>query len=328
MTGDLSKFIAQHRPQVEEALAKYLPVSSRPCTAEFNDAVRYAVFPGGKRWRPMLTLLGALAVGGGVEESLPAAAAVEFLHTSSLVLDDLPAMDDAELRRARATLHIAFGEGTALLAALALLNQSYALFIEACRRSGAPEALARLIAEAVECVGADGMIGGQVADLESRHSVRGLVGLESRSLKTTALTRLMMVAGAVVAGASDAQLAALSKYGECFGMAYQICDDLLDELGRSDLTGKPARQDQRHLRPSFVAEFGSEGAYRMVLDLLDDAKEAVRAQFFRRHEAALLADATELITQDIKRVGADGELVHSESLGAGGEGLWPVACNL
>ena len=146
------------RELIEDALQDFLPLSRLESAARLNDAIHYAVFPGGKRMRPLLTLLGARIAGVPLDDALPAACAVEFLHTSSLIFDDLPSMDDAALRRGSATLHLVFGEDIALLAALALLNQAYALFgSNTC-----------LLAEAVACIGSNGMIGGQALDLAGK----------------------------------------------------------------------------------------------------------------------------------------------------------------
>src|SRR5262245_58264083 len=251
MFDRLTNFIAGAMPMIEAALEQSLPLSARHGAERLNEALRAAVFPGGKRWRPILTLLGTMTAGGSAQSALPIACAIEFLHTSSLILDDLPAMDDAQMRRGRAALHLLYGEGFALLAALALLNQAYALLA----RAGTE----RLIAESARCIGTDGMIGGQAADLDIRASGGNSHALASRQLKTTALARLTIIAGAVADGADERDVAALARYGECLGAAYQICDDLLDELGESATIGKNVGQDARHLRPTFTAQLGAEG---------------------------------------------------------------------
>lgn len=296
MAGELSQFIYEHRPAVEAALEEYLPLSILSGAGYFNEAMRYAVFPGGKRWRPMLTLLSAAVVNGDVRRAFPAAVAMEYLHTSSLILDDLPAMDDAEVRRGRSALHIAYGEGTALLVALALLNQAYALLLKA----GGGARVTDLIGEAADCIGVNGMIGGQAADLECCPELSGLAGLQSRNLKTTALTRLMMTAGAMAAGASAGQVRALAKYGESLGAAYQICDDLLDEMGESHQIGKPSRQDQRHFRQNFASMYGVEGAQKLASELVGEAVGTLLSEFGERQEVSLLAEAAELITGKMK----------------------------
>lgn len=292
MTDSLPDFIAHHRPAIEATLSEHLPLSSQVGADRMNEALHDAVFPGGKRWRPMLTLLGALIVGGTVKRALPTACAIEFLHTSSLILDDLPAMDDADLRRGRASLHIAFGEGVALMTALALLNQAYALMACAARDAQVTQ---RLLREATRCIGSDGMIGGQVADLESRPACAGAEMLASRNLKTTALTRLMMTSGAIITGANETDVAALAHFGECFGAAYQVYDDLMDEISERDVLGKTVRQDGRHLRPSFVAELGLEGSARLAASLIEEGKQTVRERFGSRREVQLLAQAADFM---------------------------------
>jgi geranylgeranyl diphosphate synthase type II len=228
-----------------------------------------------------------MTAGGSAQTALPIACAIEFLHTSSLILDDLPAMDDAQLRRGRAALHLVYGEGLAMLTALALLNQAYALLAQ----TGA----SRLIAEAARCVGTDGMIGGQAADLDIRASRGNSHALASRQLKTTALARLTIIAGAIATGADERDVSALARYGECLGAAYQICDDLLDELGESATAGKNVGQDARHLRSSFTAQFGAEEARRLAHDLLAEGKQALRERFGERQTASLLIEAADLV---------------------------------
>ena len=286
------KFITLHQPMIEAALEQSLPLSAQRGAERLNEAIRASVFPGGKRWRPILTLLGTMAAGGDGQSAMPIACAIEFLHTSSLILDDLPAMDDARLRRGRATLHLIYGEGLSMLAALALLNQAYALLA----RAGA----CRLIAEAARCIGADGMIGGQAADLEIRASRGDSSALASRQLKTSALARLTLIAGAVAAGADEMDIAALASYGECLGAAYQICDDLLDESGESATIGKNVGQDARHLRSTFTAQFGAEEAQRLALSLLTEGKQALRERFGERRTVDLLIEAADMVIGGIR----------------------------
>jgi geranylgeranyl pyrophosphate synthase len=300
VTNELAAFIARHHQPIEDALAEHLPRSCHAGVGRLNEALFAAVFPGGKRMRPLLTLMGAAVAGVAARAAMPAAAAVEYLHSSSLILDDLPAMDDAEMRRGRAALHLAYGEGVAMLAALALLNQSYALLALAAASGGAP-ALAPVMREATACIGANGMIGGQAADIERRAVTDGFVALNTRNLKTTALLRLTMIAGAMAGGAGRGAVAALARYGECLGFAYQIYDDLLDELGDSGELGKPAGQDARHERPSLVAEFGVDGARHMAASLVEQAKSAIAERFGHAGEARLLADAADSIFRDLGR---------------------------
>jgi geranylgeranyl diphosphate synthase type II len=287
MFDRLTNFIAGATPMIEAALEQSLPLSARHGVERLNEALRAAVFPGGKRWRPILTLLGTMTAGGSTQSALPIACAIEFLHTSSLILDDLPAMDDAQLRRGRAALHLIYGEGLALLAALALLNQAYALLARA--------GTGRLTAEAARCIGTDGMIGGQAADLDIRASRGNSHALASRQLKTTALARLTISAGAIASGADEQDVAALARYGECLGAAYQICDDLLDEFGESATIGKNVGQDARHLRSTVTSQFGAEGARRLALDFLAEGKQALRDRFGERQTVSLLIEAADLV---------------------------------
>ncbi|MET0650744.1 MAG: polyprenyl synthetase family protein, partial [Pyrinomonadaceae bacterium] len=256
----------------------------------------YAVFPGGKRLRPALALLASRLAGASREQALRVACAVEFLHSSSLILDDLPSMDDADVRRGRGALHLVFGEGVAVLAAVALLNQSYALLAEAACGDGGREHGGRaLVREAARCVGSDGMVGGQVVDLETRAAAADDEALACRDLKTVALMRLMMTAGALACGAGAGETSALADFGECFGRAYQVCDDVWDETCAGELTGKPARQDARHRRASAVTGFGAEGARRFARRLVARGVARLHEQFGPREEVTLLSDAAHYV---------------------------------
>jgi len=304
LTERLSDFIAQHGGEIEAALRRWLPVSRRCGTQRLNESLEYALFPGGRRLRPVLALLAAKLAGATHEQGLIVGCAVEFLHSSSLILDDLPGMDDADVRRNRRALHLVYGEGLALLAAVALLNQAYALLAQAGRVSAQRGATERLIREAVRCVGADGMIGGQVVDLELNMSGAGEQALVTRDLKTAALMRLMMVAGALAHGADEGDTQTLAQFGECFGRAYQICDDLLDELGESATLGKPTGQDARHLRSSAVSVLGIEESQSLAVALIKEGAEILTGKFGERIETHLLIEAAEMMIQRVKRAGA------------------------
>jgi geranylgeranyl diphosphate synthase type II len=295
MTARLSQFIAEYRDPIEQALRRHLPRTHQPPAARLNDALAYALFPGGKRWRPLLTMLGAALVGGRPLAAIPAACALEYLHTSSIILDDLPAMDDADFRRGRPALHQVYGESVALLASLALLNESYALLARAARLNGFDDAALWLVEEAARCIGGDGMIGGQVVDLVQSGQGQKCEALASRNLKTTALMRLTMNAGAMACGATRAEAEALGFFGDALGMAYQICDDLLDEVGESELLGKPAGQDARHARASHVNELGLSGAHQFAVSLIEDGLQTLQRQFGQSEALDRLADAATLI---------------------------------
>src|SRR5262249_51977244 len=248
MPEKINAYVNQRRCFIEAALEKRLPLSSQPHARRLNEVRRSAVIPGGKRWRPVLTLLGADLIGSSARNAMLAACAMEFLHTSSIIFDDLPAMDDADMRRGVPALHRVFGEGVALLAALALLNESYCLLARAALENGRREMSARMIIEAATCVGGNGMIGGQAVALALRGAGQGTDALQSRNLKTMALMRLTLTAGAVACGADEDDATALGAFGASLGAAYQVCDDLMDDLGASGAIGKPVKQDARHRR--------------------------------------------------------------------------------
>src|SRR5262245_20974115 len=302
MPENLNAYVNQRRCMIEAALEECLPLSSQPHALRLNEALRYAVIPGGKRWRPMLTLLGAELVGASARNALLAACAMEFLHTSSIIFDDLPAMDDADMRRGIPALHKVFGEGVALLAALALLNESYGLLARAALKNGRCETSTQLIIEAAKCVGGNGMIGGQAIDLSLRGAGRGTDALYSRNLKTMALMRLTMRAGALVCGACEGDAQALGDFGESLGMAYQVCDDIMDDLGADAELGKPARQDARHRRSTCVTELGVDGARRLAAGLIAEGMTSLRETFGARPEVELLDEAAMMILHGALRL--------------------------
>jgi geranylgeranyl pyrophosphate synthase len=272
MSTALDAYIQQQQPLIDRALRARLPISKLGGSATLNEAVAYAVLSGGKRMRPILALLAAEACGASAESALGVGCAVEFLHAASLALDDLPAMDDAGLRRGRASVHALYGQGVAILAALALLNESYAIF------AGYPELLPRAVRE----IGVDGMVGGQAVDIYGSSA-------RSRFEKTTALTRLSMAAGAAAAGASPADAHVLIAFGHSLGEAYQICDDVADAFSSDAELGKTTQQDRRHGRGSAVEEFGEVQASEHAAGLVRNACENLRGRF-EGYAAELLQD--------------------------------------
>ncbi len=298
---DLWDYIAQVRPELEKALMRRLPVAPDRVETQFNEALHYALFPGGKRLRPVLTLLGAEIVGGRVDEVLAAAVAVEYVHTSSLIFDDLPCMDDASERRGRLSLHTLYGEGLAVLVALALMNASYGLIFDGAKTN---ERAARAIdahRELVECIGARGMVAGQSVDLAessnrlARHDFSATADKEShaedavRNLKTSALMRLALRVGAILSGATKGQLIALSRYAELLGEAYQTSDDLLDLREDAKLTLTAAR------RATFALERGAADAKKRLANFIAEAKAVLTAEFGRTQPTQLLCDMADYI---------------------------------
>ncbi len=229
--AELWQYVERHRPQIEKSLREFLPLAPPKIETKFNEAVEYALFSGGKRLRPVLTLLGAELFGGKPEIVVPAAVAGEFIHTSSLIFDDLPCMDNSSERRGKTSLHEEFGEGLAILVAIGFLNAAYGLVFV--NHVGQPERAIRAHAEIVECVGAAGMLGGQSVDLALAKGAgvneSSSEDFESvRNLKTSALMCLSLRVGAILAGANYFELAHLSRFAELLGDAYQLSDDLID----------------------------------------------------------------------------------------------------
>jgi geranylgeranyl pyrophosphate synthase len=273
MPGGIRAYIQQRSPLIEQAIEANLPASSLPGARKLNQAMRYALFPGGKRMRPILVLLGAEICGAQTEAALPLAAAVELLHAASLIVDDLPAMDDAATRRGMATVHVRFGEDVALLAALALLNQAYAIFAS----------VPALFPIAIREIGASGMIGGQAADLSGACDF-------SRLEKTTALARLTMAAGAAAASANARDTAELIVFGAAFGEAYQICDDIIDVFAADAGSGKTCGQDQRLGRGNLAEQLGASAAFDRAVELIDRGAERIRRRFGSSPQTALLEE--------------------------------------
>lgn len=227
----LLAYIRSRKPVVDRALRDNLPLAPPEITTEFNAAVEYLIFPGGKRLRPILTMLGAELFGGNPEDVLHAAAAVEFIHTSSLIFDDLPHMDNSPTRRGRPALHEKFGEGLSTLVAIGFLNHSYRLVTLDGGQDGRRAVDA--ILEVVNCIGPAGMVGGQSIDLNiQRAECRFCAIRDSRellNLKTSSLIRLCLSLGAIHAGAEKRDIEILSSFANCLGHAYQLSDDIIDD---------------------------------------------------------------------------------------------------
>jgi geranylgeranyl diphosphate synthase type II len=244
---DLTRYLAARRRVVERALAARLP----PGRERLRQAMRYSLLAGGKRIRPILTLAAAEVAGGAPRVALPFACAVEMIHTYSLVHDDLPAMDDDDLRRGRPTSHKVYGEGLAILVGDALLTEAFATMASA-RGVPAPRVL-RAVAEVATAVGEGGMVGGQALDLAAEGASARLRRVrEIHRRKTGALLRVAVCVGALVGGASPAALRRLTAYGEHLGLAFQIADDILDAAGGSAADGRTDRELGKATYPAAV----------------------------------------------------------------------------
>ena len=271
----LADIMAERRKLVDEALEGWLPGAEAP-PATIHEAMRYSVFAGGKRLRPMLALFGCEAVGGKLADAMPVAVALELIHTYSLVHDDLPAMDDDDYRRGRPTCHKVFGEAVAILAGDALLTHAFQVLADPTAGGiPAPRRL-QIIAEISAAAGSIGMVGGQTMDMQAEgQELNPTTLLTLHAKKTGALLRASLRTGALAGVADEAALAALTLYGERVGLAFQIVDDILDIEGNSAEMGKTAGSDLRKKKATYPAVLGLETARRDAARLLQEAVEAL-----------------------------------------------------
>ncbi len=258
MDSELKNYLKDRRKEVDSALRSFLPANrTRPGT--IHDAMRYSVFAGGKRLRPILCLAAAEACGGRVELALPPAGAVECIHTYSLIHDDLPCMDDDDLRRGNPTSHIKYGEGIAVLAGDALLTIAFEILakVESTKRYGVGD----FITELAVASGSRHLIGGQVLDLEGEGEKVKVSAAELKYIhqsKTAALLCSSCRLGAMTANATPAKLSAVSDFGHSLGLAFQVIDDILDVMQSSEKLGKSAGKDQAADKATYPALFGLE----------------------------------------------------------------------
>jgi geranylgeranyl pyrophosphate synthase len=290
----LAAFLTDTRTRVDAALDRYLP-SPPACPAIVSEAMRYSVFAGGKRLRPILTLAAADAVardGGSpasrltVDLALPAACAIELVHTYSLIHDDLPAMDNDTLRRGRPTLHVVYGDGVAILAGDGLQAEAFALLAR--EPAAADDAVTRrklrVVGVIAEAAGATGMVGGQAIDLQAAGQVPGhaialdgdgLRGMHAR--KTGAIIRASAVSGAIMAGADETAVAAVDRFATDIGLAFQIVDDILDVEGSAAELGKTAGKDAAGTKPTYPAVFGLEQSRALAAECIARSRQTLEA---------------------------------------------------
>jgi geranylgeranyl diphosphate synthase type II len=280
---EIKSYFAQKKKIVEEALSRWMPEKAAD-PARLHESMYYSLFADGKRVRPILTLAAAEVAGLAQDDVLPLAAALEMIHVFSLIHDDLPAMDDDDLRRGQPTNHKVYGDAVAILAGDALLAQA---FVPLCglnaKKFGAANVLAviRMIAEAT---GSPGMIGGQFIDLESEGKKVPLERLKTlHRMKTGALIRAAVVAPAVLAGTEDAVMKGLEEYGDAIGLAFQIADDILDIEGGAEI-GKDVGSDVENGKSTYPALMGLDGAKKERSRMMDKAFGAL-AEFDSKADA-------------------------------------------
>jgi geranylgeranyl diphosphate synthase type II len=292
--ASLGEYLDTQRARIDAALGRFLPGPPH-CPAGLHAAMRYSLEAGGKRLRPILTLAASetmAGASGSVEQAitaaLPAACALELVHTYSLIHDDLPAMDDDSLRRGRPTNHIVHGEGMAILAGDGLLTEAFALLATEPRDPALAARKIRTIQVVAAAAGACGMAGGQAIDLLAVGSAttfdeRSLQDMHAR--KTGALIRAAAVAGAIMGGGSDDAIGAVEEFGRQLGLAFQIVDDILDVEGNAADLGKTAGKDARAGKPTYPSIYGLEASRRLAAERHDNAIAALRSAAL--HESRL-----------------------------------------
>lgn len=270
---DLPEVAARYRALVDEALAACLRVEVGSPT-RLVEAMRYCVLAPGKRLRPMLVLMAAEACDGSIEGAMPAACAVEMIHAYSLIHDDLPAMDDDDLRRGLPTCHKQFDEATAILAGDGLLTLAFEVLATQLHPG---DVAARCCAVLASAAGVVGMVGGQADDMAGGLEGDDLERIESiHARKTGALINASLELGAVCAGAESNRIDALDAYGRRLGLAFQITDDLLDVRGDSSAVGKRVGKDAEQGKATYPALLGVEASIRRAEQLIEEACDALR----------------------------------------------------
>ncbi len=277
MSTQLHEYLAVVKREVEETLEQLVPPADEP-PAELHRAIRHSLFAGGKRLRPALVIAATEACGGARAKAMAVACAIEMIHTSSEIHDDLPCMDDADLRRGQPACHRLFGEATAVLAGDWLMTTPFRLVAESAARGDlSPQAGLAIIGEMGAALGSEGLIAGQVVDLaqEGKPADDAVVDY-LYSHKTGALITASVRCGGLVAGAKPEQMLSLTHYGQLLGRAFQIADDILDATASQAQLGKPVASDARHEKATYLALHGLEAARAEAARLAEEAQGALR----------------------------------------------------
>jgi geranylgeranyl diphosphate synthase type II len=273
---DLKDYFKTRIDQIERTLDKLVPVSNRFCGVLF-ESMRYSLFAGGKRLRPVLVLATVEELGGDVEAALPIACTLEMIHTYSLIHDDLPAMDDDDFRRGKPTNHKVYGEAVAILAGDALLTEAFQV-LGTLEIPGREAVLLRIVGELAKASGSLGMVAGQTADMlnEGRQADAETLAFIHTN-KTGALLTASVRIGALFADATEEQLRALTVYAERIGLAFQIMDDILDVVGSAEKLGKAVGADAAHAKLTYPALHGLQESRDMVHRLTSEAHQALQS---------------------------------------------------
>jgi len=274
---DLKTYLDEKRAMVEEALGGIFPTPEGPA-ADITRAMAYSLFAGGKRLRPILCMAGAEAVGGEAQDVLPVACAIELIHTYSLIHDDLPVMDNDDMRRGKPTNHKVFGEAMALLAGDGLLTEAFHVMTRADFENRVkPRALLTVIGLIAKAAGYGGMVGGQVVDIQSEGKEVDLSVVEFiHTHKTAAMIAASVSSGAILVGAEEDQVKALTSYGQDIGLAFQVYDDLLDIEGDSRELGKNVGSDARQGKITYPTVAGLSRSREIQGELVERAIESLK----------------------------------------------------
>jgi geranylgeranyl diphosphate synthase type II len=293
---DIKTYLARKKDIVDKSLEKLVP-HDKTFPPTLHEAMRYSLFAGGKRMRPILAIAAAEALGAKSKDLLPAAASLELIHTYSLIHDDLPAMDNDDFRRGRPTCHKVYGEAIAILAGDGLLNMAFeALSDPRLLKTVPANRLLAIIREIATASGVFGMVGGQVVDIQSEGREIDFPTLEYiHTHKTGALIRSSVRVGALFAKAGKRQFTALTRYGEMVGLAFQIADDILDITGTQEEIGKDVGSDLKKGKKTFPSFYGLEESRRRAVEVVDRAVASL--QGFGRSADPLRELAKYIITR-------------------------------
>ena len=274
---DLKSYLSEKKAMVDRALEAYLPEPEGPASDVIN-AMKYSLFAGGKRLRPILCLAGAEAVGGTEKDCLPVACALELIHTYSLIHDDLPMMDDDDLRRGKPTNHKVFGEAIALLAGDGLLTEAFNLMAGAdLTMHVAPQVMFKVIRLISHAAGYRGMVGGQVVDIQSEGKTVDFSVVEFiHAHKTGALISASVASGAMLGRGNESQLQAITAYGRKIGLAFQISDDILDIEGDTEILGKKAGADEQKEKTTYPSVLGLKRSKEIQSELVEAAIKSLQ----------------------------------------------------
>ena len=274
---DIKSYLMEKKAIVDKALYDYFPESA-DIEPDIIKAMQYSLFAGGKRLRPILCMAGAAAVGGGESDVIPIACALELIHTYSLIHDDLPSMDNDDLRRGKPSSHKVFGEAVAILAGDGLLTEAFSIMtVPGITERILPESLIQVINLIADAAGFRGMVGGQAIDVQSEGKPVDISIVEvMHKRKTGALITASVLSGAIIGGGDKSRIEAIAEYGNKVGLLFQISDDILDIEGDSRVMGKKAGADREKKKNTYPALLGLKKSKQIRTKLLDEAIESLQ----------------------------------------------------